>query len=97
MKRPDRQADGLYHIGDVAYKLLLGSREQVMNGTAYKTPGQLRKADLVRNKHGRIVSAKKFKSATQEQRLLQYGYGAKKGKFGFVRVGGTRRKRLYTR
>ena len=36
-----------------------GSRRQVFNGTADKTPGGLTKEDLIKNKHGRIVSAKK--------------------------------------
>ena len=36
-----------------------GSRAQVMNGTALRTPGGLRKKDLKYNKQGRIVSKKK--------------------------------------
>ena len=36
-----------------------GSRRQVWNGTAEKTPGGLTKSDLLKNKNGRIVSAKK--------------------------------------
>ena len=36
-----------------------GSRRQVWNGTAEKTPGGLTKDDLLKNKHGRIVSSKK--------------------------------------
>jgi hypothetical protein len=38
---------------------LVGSRVQVWNGTAYKTAGGLCKGDMVRNKHGRLVSKKK--------------------------------------
>ena len=37
------------------------------------------------NKHNRIVSAKKYKTSKIEKRLEQYGYGAKKGTFGYVR------------
>jgi hypothetical protein len=85
MKRPVRQADGHYYIEGKKYKELFGSREQVWNGTAYKTSGSLRKRDLVMNKWGRIVSADKFKTAKKERRLEKYGYFAKKGKFGYVK------------
>jgi hypothetical protein len=37
------------------------------------------------NKHGRIVSASKYKTAKKEMRLEKYGYFAKKGKFGYVK------------
>ena len=37
----------------------VGSRAQVMHGTAQKTAGGLTKADLKYNKYGRIVSRKK--------------------------------------
>lgn len=96
MKRPDRAPDGFYYIkslGDVKagkgkkFKELFGSREQVMNGTAYKTPGGLTVDDLIMNKHGRIVSKKKFYTAKKEKRLEKYGYFAKKGKFGYVKKG----------
>ena len=39
--------------------LKVGSRRQVYNGSAEKTCGGLRKDDLLKNKHGRIVSSKK--------------------------------------
>jgi len=102
MKRPDRAPDGFYYIkslGDVKagkgkkFKELFGSREQVMNGTAYKTPGGLTVDDLIVNKYGRIVSKKKFYTAKKEKRLEKYGYFAKKGKFGFVKRKGTRKMR----
>ena len=86
MKRPTRKPDGYYYIRDKKYKELFGSREQVMNGTAYKTSGGLTTEDLVMNKNGRIVSALKHKTAKKEMRLQKYGYSAKKGKFGYVRT-----------
>ena len=43
--------------------------------------------DLMYNDRGRIVSKKKFKTAKKEMRLEKYGYGAKKGKFGYVKIG----------
>ena len=84
MKKPYRQADGFYHVDGKLYKTLFGSREQVMNGSVHKTTGGLTKADLVMNKWGRIVSAKKFKTAKKEMRLQKHGFFAKKGKFGAV-------------
>ena len=85
MKRPVRDDDGTYHIKGKHYPELFGSRQQVVNGTAYKTTGELTKKDLMMNKWGRIVSAKKHKTAKKEKRLEKAGYFAKKGKFGYVK------------
>lgn len=85
MKRPHRSEDGTYHINGKKYPDLFGSRIKVMNGTAYKTPGELTKKDLIMNKWGRIVSRKKHITAKKERRLEKAGYFAKKGKFGYVR------------
>lgn len=85
MKRPTRQEDGAYHVDGEKYPELFGSRQQVMNGTAYKTTGGLTEDDLVMNKWGRIVSAVKHKTAKKEKRLQKYGYFAEKGKFGYVK------------
>jgi hypothetical protein len=85
MKKPLRQSDGLYHIDGKKYGILIGSRTQVHNGTAYKTPGGLRKTQLLMNKWGHIVSAKKHATAKKEKRLEKHGYFAEKGKFGFVK------------
>ena len=64
----------------------IGSRRQVWNGTSKKTSGGLTKSDLMMS-HGRIVSKSKHNTAKKEMRLLKYGYGTQKGKFGFVKVG----------
>ena len=85
MRRPVRGADGYYTIDGKRYKELFGSREQVMNKTAYKTSGSLRRHQLMYNKWGRIVSADKHKSAKKEKRLEKHGYFAQKGKFGYVK------------
>lgn len=85
MKRPSRHDDGHYHIHGHTFKELIGSRQQVMNGTAYKTSGELVKADLIMNKWGRIVSKKKHFTAKKEKRLQKHGFFAKKGKFGVVK------------
>ena len=92
MKRPARESDGLYHIKGKTYKLLRGSRAQVWNGTAYKTEGGLLKSALLKS-NGRIVSAKKHKTAKKELRLQKYGYFAEKGKFGFVKKSVSRKQR----
>ena len=84
-KRPERQSDGLYHINGKTYKELFGSRQQVWNGTAYKTAGELVRSDLMMNKWGRIVSVLKHKTAKKEKRLEKYGFFAKKGSFGYVK------------
>jgi len=85
MKRPVRHEDGTYHIDGKKFKELFGSREQVMNGTAYKTEGLLKKKDLIKNKWGRIVSLKKHRTAKKEKRLEKAGFFAQKGKFGYVK------------
>ena len=41
------------------YKQRVGSREQVLNETAYETSGRLTIDKLTKNKHGYIVSRKK--------------------------------------
>ena len=64
-----------------------GSRAQVMNGNALRTPGGLRKNDLKYNKHGRIVSRKKSAKAKRENRLVKAGYVTQKGVFGSKYVG----------
>ena len=85
-KRPVRQLDGFYYIKGKKWRELFGSREQVNNGNAYKTKSGLTKADMLMNKWGRIVSKKKYIDSKKNNRLEEYGFGAKKGKFGSVRL-----------
>jgi hypothetical protein len=59
-----------------------GSRAMVMHGTAHHTSGGLTKKDLTYNKHGRIVSRKKQRTARKDRRLEKAGYFTKKGQFG---------------
>lgn len=78
----------------------VGTRAQVWHGTAEKTPGGLRKKDLVM-KRGRIRSRKASRSAKRNGNLRKAGWTFKKGEFGAVRVGeekkrsktGSRKKR----
>lgn len=65
----------------------IGSRAQVMHGTAHHTTGGLTKNDLKMNKWGRIVSKAKSAKAKKENRLSKMGYKTQKGKFGVVKTG----------
>lgn len=67
-------------------KRLIGSRREVYNNTAKRTSGGLEKKDLFYNKYGRIVSLKKHVTAKKEKRLQKYGWTAKKGKFGGIKM-----------
>lgn len=70
---------------------MIGSRAQVMHGTAHHTTGGLTKSDLKMNKWGRIVSRKKSAKAKKDNRLVKLGFKTEKGKFGVVKK--TRRAR----
>ncbi len=85
MKRPERNEKGVYPIKGKNYPELIGSRIQVLRGNAYKTSGGLLVDDLIMNKHGRVVSALKHKTAKKERRLEKAGFFTQKGKFGFVK------------
>jgi hypothetical protein len=67
------------------HKQTIGSRAQVMHGTAHHTSGGLTRKDLKYNKAGRIVSVKKSKTAKKDKRLEKHGYKTRKGVFGAVK------------
>jgi hypothetical protein len=70
-----------------------GSRAQVWHGTAKKTSGGLTKSNLMKNKHGRIVSKKKHASGKKTiKNLRKLGYIAKKGQFKLFHKGRKSRK-----
>jgi len=71
MKRPSKQKDGKYHIGNTKYDLLMGTREEVWDGIAYKTTGGLIKTDLIINNLGKIVSLNKSVYEKKSNRLEQ--------------------------
>jgi hypothetical protein len=73
--------------------LTTGSRAQVWHRTAKKTSGGLTRNDLMMNKAGRIVSKAKHNTAKKENRLVKHGYGTKKGKFGFVKIGSRKNRK----
>lgn len=60
----------------------VGTRAEVMHGTAHHTSGGLTKAHLKYNKHGRIVSRKASERGKKSlKHLVKAGYKAKKGTF----------------
>jgi len=66
----------------------IGSRAQVMNGTAHHTKGSLTKKDLMYNKHGRIVSKRKHNIGKKTiKNLFKLGYKPKKGVFKLFKKG----------
>jgi hypothetical protein len=70
-----------------------GSKAQVWHGTAKKTTGGLSKSDLMKNKHGRIVSRRKHNMGKKSiKHLRKLGYIAKKGKFTLFHKGHKSRK-----
>ena len=69
IKRIAKAADGLYHIGNNTYVKCFGTREEVWNGLAYKTSGELLKGDLMINKKGKLVSKSKFLHETVTDRF----------------------------
>ena len=77
----------------MSFERIIGSRAQVMHGTAKKTKGGLTKSCLMVNKRGRIVSRKKHNTAKRENRLVKAGFLTKKGHFGFVKKGDTKRRK----
>ena len=66
----------------------IGSRSQVMRGTANKTSGGLTKSQLKYNKQGKIVSKKASALAKKNNRLVKAGYITRKGQFGCEMKGG---------
>ena len=68
------------------HAMTVGSKAQVFHGTAKKTSGGLEKSDLVKNKHGRIVSRRKQAAGRKALKYLtRKGYKAKKGTFKLFR------------
>ena len=94
MTRYTKDAQGQYVINGHKYSMLVGSRAQVVHGTAYKTSGGLKKSDLLQNKNGRIVSKKKHSTAKKDNRLVKAGYKTKKGHFGAIKNNSSKSKKM---
>lgn len=71
----------------------IGSRAEVLHGTAKHTSGGLTSKSLKKNKHGKIVSIKASKSAKKHNHLKKAGWTAKKGEFGAVRIEDVKRSK----
>jgi len=92
--RHKKHADGMYHILGKKHKQLVGSRAQVMHGTAYKTVGGLTKKKLKYNKRGKIVSRRKSaKKGKLLAQLRRAGYTYKKGVFGVQSIKSNKKTR----
>jgi hypothetical protein len=64
------------------FTMKVGSKAQVFHGTAERTTGGLKRADLMQTNAGRIVSRKQHEQGKKAiQRLRNAGYVAKKGEF----------------
>jgi hypothetical protein len=64
----------------------VGSHAAVWHGSARHTSGGLTKKDLMKNKHGRIVSKKKHALGKKAlKHLVKAGFKAKKGTFKLFR------------
>ena len=63
--------DNLYHIDGKTYTILTGTREEVYNGVAYRTTGNLIKSDLTigGKKNNQIVSVNKHIASKIDNRL----------------------------
>lgn len=60
----------------------IGTRAEVMHGSAHHTSGGLTRSALKYNKHGRIVSRKASEQGKKAlKHLVKAGYKAKKGQF----------------
>lgn len=71
-----------------------GSKAQVWHGTAKKTSGGLTKNNLMKNKHGRIISKRKHALGKKSiKNLVRLGYKAKKGHFTLFKKGHKTAKR----
>ena len=64
----------------------VGSHAEVWHHTAHHTSGGLKRHDLMKNKHGRIVSRKKHALGKKAlKNLVKAGFKAKKGTFKLFR------------
>ena len=73
--------------------MLVNQYSPITDSVNIETLSVLKKSNLLKNKHDRIVSAKKHATAKKEKRLVKAGYLTKKGKFGAVKSGKTSKRR----
>jgi len=80
LKRLTKGSDGLFHIDGFKYSQCFGTRDEVWKRAAYKTTGGLTIQDLMINKHGKIVSKKKFIAEKDGNRLSEVNERKRKEK-----------------
>jgi hypothetical protein len=71
-KRIDKQPDGLYYLDEGVFPILMGTRQEVWDGTAYKTAGGLTKSQLIVGTEGNIVSKTKSITSSADNRIMTY-------------------------
>jgi len=69
VRRFQQNKDGKYYIDETCYNKLVGSRDDVWKGEAYKTTGDLIKSDFAIGKGDKIVSKKKRDTSKLDSRL----------------------------
>jgi hypothetical protein len=69
VRRFQQNKDGKYYIDEICYNKLVGSRDDVWKGEAYKTTGDLIKSDFAIGKGDKIVSKKKRDTGKLDSRL----------------------------
>lgn len=75
----------------------VGSRAQVMAGSAHHTSSGLTKSAFKYNRYGRIVSRKMSERAAREQRLKKAGFIPKKGVFKLFKKSDGKKMRKMTK
>jgi hypothetical protein len=69
VRKFEKEKDGRYCVDKIFYNKLTGTRQEVWNGTVYRTSGLLTKKDFVVGNNGRIVSKIKHDESTLHNRL----------------------------
>ena len=90
-RKNSRRANRKNNMMGGAKTKAVGSKAEVFHGSAKHTSGGLTRKDLVKNKHGRIVSRRKQAAGRKAlANLRKAGYIAKKGTFKLFRKGSKR-------
>jgi phage anti-repressor protein len=78
IRKFDRARDGKYYIDSVVYNKLFGTREEVWNGTAYKTSGGLVKNDLMISISQKCIGKIVSKAKSRMEKKISYNRFEKK-------------------
>ena len=81
-----------------SFKRTVGTKAEVWHSTCLKTPGGLKKKDLMMTSKGRIVSRKKHAAGKKAiKRLFALGFKPKKGQFTLMRKSMVKKSKRGTR